>query len=81
MIAFAPGAYAQDTAPAADEDTSGDIIVQARRKDESLQDVPLVVNVVSQEKLNNLQIRNFQDKPWICRHRSSPTMLRHPPAR
>ncbi|MEY4720971.1 MAG: hypothetical protein RIQ46_696, partial [Pseudomonadota bacterium] len=47
---------AEDGAYASDE-----IIVQARRKDESIQDVPLVVNVVSQEKLNNLQIRNFQD--------------------
>lgn len=63
MIAIATPALAQEAAQGAEDDGAyaSEIIVQARRKDESLQDVPLVVNAVSQDKLNNLQIRNFQD--------------------
>src|SRR5690606_17327893 len=38
-----------------------EVVVTARRKDESLQDVPLTVNVVTTEMLDNLNIRNFSD--------------------
>lgn len=38
-----------------------EVVVTARRKDESLQDVPLVVNAVSDETLEKLNILNFAD--------------------
>jgi iron complex outermembrane receptor protein len=38
-----------------------EIIVQARRRDESLQDVPLVVNAVTADAITNLNIRNFTE--------------------
>ena len=62
-LAIPSVAFAQ-TAEAATEDTDvseGEIIVQARRKDESLQDVPLSIQAVSGAQLQKLEIRNFQD--------------------
>ncbi|HMO68940.1 MAG TPA: TonB-dependent receptor, partial [Novosphingobium sp.] len=41
--------------------SSEDIIVQARRKDESAQDVPLVVQAVTAQDLEKLNIRDFKD--------------------
>ena len=41
--------------------TLEEIYVSARRKDESIQDVPLTVNGVTGEDLENLNIRKFQD--------------------
>ncbi|GAB3115411.1 TonB-dependent receptor [Aestuariicella hydrocarbonica] len=38
-----------------------EIVVTARRKDESLQDVPLTVNVVTADALDDLNIRKFED--------------------
>lgn len=38
-----------------------EIIVQARRRDESLQDVPLVVNAVTADAITKLNIRNFTE--------------------
>lgn len=38
-----------------------EVVVTARRKDESIQDVPLTVNVVTAEALDNLNIRKFED--------------------
>lgn len=38
-----------------------EIVVSARRRDESLQDVPLTVNAVTTEQLNELNIRTFED--------------------
>ncbi len=40
---------------------ANDIIVQARRKDESVQDVPLVVQAVTAQELTKLNIRDFKD--------------------
>lgn len=64
LLAVASPAFAQDTA-AKDADQSfanGDeIVVQARRRDESVQEVPAVVNAVTAETINKLNIRNFQD--------------------
>ena len=37
------------------------IIVQARRRDEAIQDVPVVVQAVTAQELNKLNIREFQD--------------------
>lgn len=41
--------------------TSNDIIVTARRRDESVQDVPLVVQAVTAQELAQLNIRDFKD--------------------
>lgn len=38
-----------------------EVVVTARRKDESLQDVPLTVNVVTSKALEDLNVRNFAD--------------------
>lgn len=64
LMAFATPAFAQDTA-AKDSDegayASSDIVVEARRKEESAQDVPLVVNAVTADSINKLNIRDFKD--------------------
>src|SRR3546814_7108744 len=58
MVAFtglpAQGAYAQET----DEglNTANEIVVTARRREESLQDVPVAVTAVSAESLERKQI-------------------------
>jgi iron complex outermembrane receptor protein len=41
--------------------TSDDIVVEARRRDESVQDVPLVVQAVTGQNLSDLNIREFRD--------------------
>lgn len=46
---------------AGNEAASNDIIVTARRRDESAQDVPLVVNAVTGEDIEKLNLRNFND--------------------
>ncbi len=58
-----PTAQAQTAAQQSDaEATVGtEIIVQARRRDESVQDVPVVVQAVTSENLTKLNIREFQD--------------------
>lgn len=66
LMALATPVMAQDIsqeAPQANSDaeTTGEIIVQARRRDESLQDVPLVVNAVTAETMEKLNIRNFAE--------------------
>jgi iron complex outermembrane receptor protein len=50
-------------AQAADEDSADNpvIIVQARRRDEAIQDVPVVVQAVTAQQLTKLNIRNFED--------------------
>jgi iron complex outermembrane recepter protein len=53
-------AAAQQAAAEAAEG-EGEIIVTARRREESLQDVPLVVNAVTAETIEKLNIRNFLD--------------------
>lgn len=62
-LASAP-AFAQDAQPGEDSalgEDGGEIVVQARRRDESAQDVPLVVNAVTSESLAKLNIRDFRD--------------------
>lgn len=69
LLALSAPAFAQATSdvPAADTRASFDttqtaeIIVTARRKDESLQDVPLTVNAVTNEEINKLNIKRFED--------------------
>lgn len=58
-IALSAPAFAQE-APEA-EVFENEIIVQARRKDESIQDVPAVVQAVTAQELQKLEIRRFED--------------------
>jgi iron complex outermembrane receptor protein len=48
-------------ASAAEEATLGEIVVTARRRTESLQEVPQTVNAVTAEALSKLSIKQFQD--------------------
>lgn len=68
MTAMSVPAYAQQAEQAAPVVAAGteasianEIIVQARRRDESLQDVPLVVNAVTADTIDKLNIRNFTE--------------------
>lgn len=59
LLALSVPAYAQDAAAEGEEADDGDvIIVEARRRSESVQDVPLVVNAVSSESIEKLNIRD-----------------------
>src|SRR5690554_616690 len=54
------------SAPTIAQSTTGvvsleEIVVTARRRDESIQDVPLTVNAVTAEQLNDLNIRTIED--------------------
>jgi iron complex outermembrane receptor protein len=60
LLAIATPAMAQD----ANEDAgiaADEIVVAARRKDESLQDVPLTVNAVTSESIEKLNVREFTE--------------------
>jgi iron complex outermembrane receptor protein len=54
-------AVAQDAAPAGDEIGSGDIVVTARRREESLQDTPVAITAFTAELLQERQILQTQD--------------------
>lgn len=56
---FAQETAAPDTTPSAYG--TDDIIVTARRRDESVQDVPAVVNAVTADTLEKLNLREFED--------------------
>ena len=59
--AIAQGAMAQDRAAAARPDDSGDIIVTAQRREQSLQDVPVTVNVLDSRTLDTYSVANVRD--------------------
>jgi iron complex outermembrane recepter protein len=61
--ASTPGDLPSDQVTESDEPVPSDnmIIVQARRRDESLQDVPLSVQAVTGNELAKLELRNFSD--------------------
>lgn len=64
MLAISTPVVAQDAAgeaEAAETYAGNEIIVQARRKGEDIQDVPLVVQAVSSAELQKLEIRQFED--------------------
>jgi iron complex outermembrane receptor protein len=65
LLSLSVPAYAQDTvtaAPAAgSEDAGGEIIVTARRRDESLQNVPQTVSAVTSDVIEKLNIQNLKD--------------------
>jgi iron complex outermembrane receptor protein len=58
VLPFAPTAYAQE---GASEDTSGEIIVTARRREESLSKVPIAISAISAADINDRAIRNEND--------------------
>ena len=60
LIALSAPAFAQ-TEQAGEGVAEPEIIVQARRRDESIQDVPLTVNAVSAETIEKLNIRDLKD--------------------
>jgi iron complex outermembrane recepter protein len=65
LLAFASIATAQTASDKNASSTSvislEEIVVTARRKDESLQDVPTTINAVTSEDLQKLSIRKFED--------------------
>ena len=61
LAALATPAMAEETKSGEGATATTDIIVTARRKDESAQDVPLVVNAVTSQSLAKLSIRDFKD--------------------
>lgn len=65
MAPLTPVSALAQTAPAAAEDASAtsltEIIVTARRRDESIQDVPQVVNAVTADVIQKQNIRNFTE--------------------
>lgn len=60
ILALSAPVYAQEASSDASAD-SPEIIVQARRRDENIQDVPLVVNAVTSEQIEKLNLRNFTE--------------------
>jgi iron complex outermembrane recepter protein len=62
-FAMAAPAFSQSasTAASADNFALEEIVVTARRKDESLQDVPTTINAVTGDEIQKLNITNFRD--------------------
>jgi iron complex outermembrane receptor protein len=65
-LAFSVSAYAQDSQVAAQPADQGDlsnpeIIVTARRRDEDIQQVPMVVNAVTADQIQKLNMRDFNE--------------------
>lgn len=61
LLSFATPAFAQEEAPSEGIEDVGEIVVQARRRGESVQDVPAVVNAVTAESIEKLNIRRLED--------------------
>lgn len=60
LLTLAMPAHAQDAS--ADDGYNDDaIVVQARRKEESIQDVPVTVQAVTAQEIQKLEIRRFED--------------------
>ena len=73
LVAAVPGVALAQSAPAeeaADDTSSGDIIVTARRKEERLQDVPVAVTALTGENLENYKVTTVGDiASWSARPR------------
>lgn len=63
LAAFPLAAFAEDTAPGGGLE---EIVVTAQKREESLQDVPVAVTAVSQEQIDNLQVRSFTNLAGIA---------------
>lgn len=55
------GAYAQDASASEEASASGDIIVTARKREESLQDVPISVQAFSSDALSSAGIKDLSE--------------------
>jgi iron complex outermembrane receptor protein len=64
MVSAVP-ALAQGAAPTAQPDDAGEIIVTARKRQESILKVPVVMTAVSGEKLDRLQVTEIADLPKL----------------
>lgn len=63
MSGAAAPAHAQ-TAPAAEDAVSDDgniIIVTAQKREQNLQEVPVAINVITAESIDNYDVKNFED--------------------
>lgn len=63
---MATGAYAQDAAPAADSRTEvpankGEIVVTARKREETLTDVPLTITAITEDQLDKANVDDVSD--------------------
>lgn len=58
-------AIAQESEPTAVERTLGEVIVTARKREESILKAPVVVTAVSEESLQNFQITQITDLPKL----------------
>ncbi|GAM05428.1 TonB-dependent receptor [Novosphingobium sp. MBES04] len=56
---LAPSAQAQEQERPAGASAGGDIVVTARRREESLQDIPVAINVVSQDTIARKGVRDM----------------------
>lgn len=61
MLAAPQAVFAQETPQAASDESGGDIIVTANRREENLQDVPISIIALGEEKLKNSQVASFDD--------------------
>ena len=61
MLAAPQAVFAQETPQAAENETGDDIIVTANRREENLQDVPISIIALGEEKLKNAQVTSFDD--------------------
>ena len=65
LAAMSVPAFAQDAAPAQQKQeeakTLDTLVVTAQKREEALQDVPIVVNVLSQEALQDAGVRDIKD--------------------
>jgi iron complex outermembrane receptor protein len=62
LLTLASPAWAEEVATTASGDSdSAEIIVSARRRDEIAQDVPIVINAVTAETIEKLNLRKFED--------------------
>ncbi len=57
MLCTSGAAFAQQT----ESDGDDDIVVTASKREENLQDVPLAITAIGTEKLDELQVKEFQD--------------------
>jgi iron complex outermembrane receptor protein len=60
-FAMAPPAFAQDTAATHGATALEEVVVTARRKEESLQDVPTTINAVTGADIQKLNFRDFKE--------------------
>ena len=70
---FGPTAFAQTTAPANGNQAPEEVVVVARRVNERLQNVPLTVTAVSEQKLRETQVNQGTDLIKLIRARPGRT--------